>query len=159
MSVHVVFVCLGNICRSPSAQGVLEKLIVEAGLENSITVDSCGTAAFNVGKNPDPRAVAACQRKGYDISQQIARQINDDDYSKADYVIAMDSINLMSVKAWAPKGYQGTLSLFMRFAGGGEHAQIPDPYYQEADKFDGVISVLEKACAGLLDNIQETHMN
>lgn len=157
MTIHIVFVCLGNICRSPSAQGILEKLADDAGLSDKISVDSCGTAAFNVGKNPDPRAIAACERKGYSIEKQIARQIHADDYLKADYVITMDNINMMSVKAWAPDDYAGELSLFMRYGGASKHAQVPDPYYDEADKFDGTIKVLEKAAKGLLNYIREKH--
>ena len=157
MTIHIVFVCLGNICRSPSAQGILERKVAEAGLSNQISVDSCGTAAFNVGKSPDPRAIAACEEKGYDISQQIARQICSEDYDKAAYVIAMDNINMMSVKAWAPENYAGELSLFMHYGGGSKHSQIPDPYYLDADKFGGTISILEKCVTGFLAEIREKH--
>lgn len=157
MTIHIVFVCLGNICRSPTAQGVLEKLISDAKLEDKITVDSCGTAAFNVGKNPDPRAIDACARYGYSIEKQIARQIQADDYAKADFVITMDNINMMSVKAWAPDDYSGTLSLFMRYGGSSEYAQVPDPYYHEAEKFDATVKVLEKAAIGLLKFVREKH--
>tara|TARA_B100000767_G_scaffold274831_1_gene309149 strand:- start:1135 stop:1614 length:480 start_codon:yes stop_codon:yes gene_type:complete len=157
MTIHIVFVCLGNICRSPSAQGILERLVNDAGLQDKITVDSCGTAAFNVGKNPDPRAIAACQRKGYDIEKQIARQITPADYEQANYVISMDNINMMSVKAWAPEDYQGELSLFMRYGGASEYAQVPDPYYHEANQFDGTVSVLEKAAKGLLTHLRKMH--
>lgn len=155
--IRVLFVCLGNICRSPSAQGVLEKRIRDAGLAHAISVDSCGTAAFNVGKPPDPRAVAAAARSGYDISGQIARQIHDDDYASADYIIAMDRINLTNVQAWAPKDYQGELRLFLEYCPGGGNRQIPDPYYEDADRFDGVINMLEKAADGLLAYIQQKH--
>ncbi len=157
MTIHIVFVCLGNICRSPSAQGILEKLVRDANLDGQITVDSCGTAAFNVGKSPDPRAIAACEKKGYDIASQIARQITPEDYDKADYVITMDNINMMNVKAWAPDDYAGELSLFMRYGGASTHAQVPDPYYDDADKFDSTVKVLERAAQGLLQHIKEKH--
>ena len=157
MTIHIVFVCLGNICRSPSAQGILEKKVAEAGLSDQISVDSCGTAAFNVGKSPDPRAIAACEEKGYDIGKQVARQICAEDYDKAAYVIAMDNINMMSVKAWAPETYTGELSLFMRYGGGSEHSQIPDPYYHEADKFGGTIAILEKCTNGFLAELITKH--
>ena len=156
-SVTVVFVCLGNICRSPSAQGVLEKLVAEAGLDNAIRVDSCGTAAFNVGKPPDPRAVAACERKGYDISQQIARQIDDNDFASANYLVPMDNINAMNIKGWAPADFAGEINNLMFYAGQGRHSQLPDPYYEDAAKFDRVITAIEKACAGLLKTIRENH--
>ena len=157
MSIHIVFVCLGNICRSPSAQGILEQKVAEAGLSDRISVDSCGTAAFNVGKHPDPRAIAACNARGYSIGDQVARQICAEDYNKADYVIAMDNINMMSVKAWAPDDYSGELSLFMRYGGGSKHSQIPDPYYHKADQFGATIAILEKCANGLLEKLKNEH--
>ncbi len=157
MPLSVLFVCLGNICRSPAAQGILEKRILEAGLQDRIRVDSCGTAAFNLGKAPDARSQAASLRAGYDISTQIARQICDEDYQEFDYIIAMDRINLTSVKAWAPKDYSGEIELFMNYCKHGGNAQIPDPYYEEAKAFDGVISALEKAAEGLLAHIRTKH--
>lgn len=157
MPVSVLFVCLGNICRSPAAQGILEKRIADAGLGGKITVDSCGTAAFNVGKAPDARSQSASLRAGYDISAQIARQICDEDYERFDYIIAMDRINLTNVEAWAPKDYQGELQLFMHYCKNGGNTQIPDPYYKEADAFDGVIASLEKAADGLLAYIRHKH--
>lgn len=157
MPVRVLFVCLGNICRSPAAQGIFEKRIREAGLQEQIHVDSCGTAAFNVGKAPDPRSQAAALRAGYDISAQVARQIDDADYRHFDYIIAMDRINLTSVKAWAPADFSGEIALFMQYCQHGGNAQIPDPYYSEADAFDGVIASLEKAAVGLLAHIKDKH--
>lgn len=157
MSVSVLFVCLGNICRSPAAQGILEKRIIDAGLQEKIRVDSCGTAAFNVGKAPDARSQSASLRAGYDISGQIARQICDEDYEQFDYIIAMDRINLTNVQAWAPKDYSGELQLLMHYCKNGGNSQIPDPYYKEADAFDGVIASLEKAADGLLAYIRHKH--
>lgn len=157
MPVSVLFVCLGNICRSPAAQGILEKRIEEAGLQGQIAVDSCGTAAFNVGKSPDERSLSASLRAGYDISGQIARQICDEDYEEFDYIIAMDRINLTNVTAWAPVNYQGEIQLFMHYCKNGGNSQIPDPYYKEADAFDGVIKSLEKAADGLLAHIRKQH--
>ena len=115
MTVNVIFVCLGNICRSPAAQGILEAMVQDAGLSDKITVDSCGTAPFNVGKSPDPRSIEASSRAGYDISQQIARQIDDADYEKNDYVIAMDRINLTNIETWAPANFQGEINLLMHY--------------------------------------------
>ncbi|MFT5577131.1 MAG: protein-tyrosine phosphatase [Bermanella sp.] len=157
MPPRVLFVCLGNICRSPAAQGILEKRILDAGLQDTIEVDSCGTAAFNVGKAPDARSQVASLRAGYDISTQIARQICDEDYEQFDYIIAMDRINLTSVEAWAPKDYAGELQLFMNYCKNGGNAQIPDPYYEDANAFDGVIASLEKAANGLLAYIRHKH--
>ena len=157
MTIHVVFVCLGNICRSPAAQGIFEKKVSDAGLDQRITVDSCGTAAFNIGKSPDPRAVSAAAKAGYDISQQIARQIDDDDYHRGSYLIAMDRNNLGNVMAWAPKNFDGEIKLFLDYCHHGGNRQIPDPFYGKADQFDTVIRSLEKAADGLLHYIREQH--
>ena len=146
MPIHVLFVCLGNICRSPAAQGVFEKLIQAAGLETQITVDSCGTAAFNIGKSPDSRSISAAKKRGYAIEQQIARQIDDTDYERAHYVVAMDRMNLTNVSAWAPPSYQG--------AG---NSQVPDPYYDDENAFDQAIGQIEIAAQGLFKYICEKH--
>ena len=157
MPIHVVFVCLGNICRSPAAQGIFEKRVIDAGLADKITVDSCGTAAFNVGKSPDPRSIAASTRAGYDITQQIARQVNDDDYHRANYMIAMDRMNLTNVLAWAPADYKGEIKLLMDYCGHSGNTQIPDPYYDDEHSFDRVIQQIEIAATGLLAIIRKTH--
>jgi protein-tyrosine phosphatase len=153
--MHVLFVCLGNICRSPSAQAILEKRVLEAGLERQIKVDSCGTAPFNVGKTPDLRAIAACERRGYDLQGQVARQITAQDWDCSDYVLAMDHINLITLKGWAPATFTGELDLFMRYAPSGGNAQVADPYYGDDLEFDRVVTVLERAAAGLLQRLLE----
>lgn len=157
MSVHVVFVCLGNICRSPAAQGILEKKVAAAGLSAEISVDSCGTAAFNIGKSPDPRSTAAAAKAGYDISGQIARQICDADYAQSDYVIVMDRKNLSNVLAWAPAGFDGEIKLLLDYSSHSGDSQIPDPFYDSAEQFDAVIASLEKAVDALLAHIREHH--
>jgi len=157
MPIHVLFVCLGNICRSPAAQGVFEKLIQAAGLETQITVDSCGTAAFNIGKSPDSRSISAAKKRGYAIEQQIARQIDDTDYERAHYVVAMDRMNLTNVSAWAPPSYQGEIKLLMDYSAGAGNSQVPDPYYDDENAFDQVIGQIEIAAQGLLEYICEKH--
>ena len=157
MSVNVLFVCLGNICRSPAAQGIFEGLVAEAGLADAITVDSCGTAAFNIGKSPDRRSIEATARAGYDISQQIARQIEDSDYHNNDYVIAMDRSNLINVTAWAGDDFNGEINLLMHYSTQGHNAQIPDPYYDDAGKFDAVVKTIEQASRDLLAYIRKKH--
>ena len=158
MTIKVLFVCLGNICRSPSAQGILEKLAHDHGLADKVQADSCGTAAFNVGKKPDPRAIAAASRAGYAIENQIARQIEDTDYHEFDYIIPMDRQNLINVEAWAPPGSNSEISLLLNYQRGGSgNSQIPDPYYQEAESFDAVIATLEKATKALFEHILSSH--
>jgi protein-tyrosine phosphatase len=157
MSINILFVCLGNICRSPAAEGIFSKLVENAQLSDKIKVDSCGTAAFNIGKPPDPRSTAAAARAGYDISQQIARQINDDDYHANHYLIAMDRINLTHVKAWAPKNFQGEIELFMAYSQKSGNTQVPDPFYDDEGQFDKVIKILEISALGLLEHVRKQH--
>lgn len=153
-STRVLFVCLGNICRSPSAEWIFRERVRQAGLEERIAVDSCGTAPFNVGKPPDARAVAATQRAGYPVGERLARQISDEDFASSDYIVVMDQVNLTTVKGWAPADFPGEIELFLRYAPQGGNTQIPDPYYEDAERFDGVIRLLERASDGLLGHIR-----
>lgn len=156
-NVRVVFVCLGNICRSPIAQGIFTARVAARGLADAIDIDSCGTAAFNVGKPPDPRAIAAAERAGYDIRDQIARQINDDDYLQADYLIAMDRGNLTTIQGWAPAQSRAEMRLLLSYGEHGGETQVPDPYYQDAAQFKTVVATLERATDALLDHICARH--
>ncbi|MEH6551997.1 MAG: low molecular weight protein-tyrosine-phosphatase [Pseudomonadales bacterium] len=156
MSTGILFVCLGNICRSPMAQGVLETLIAERKLSDKLHADSCGTAAFNVGKSPDPRAIASANKAGYDIGSQIARQIEDDDYHQHQYIIVMDRQNLINVESWAPAAHRANISLMMdHHPSARGNSQVPDPYYGEDQAFDQIINTIEIACKGLLNTICE----
>lgn len=156
--IGVLFVCLGNICRSPSAQGIFQHQVNEAGLSDKFIIDSCGTAPFNVGKSPDPRALQATKEYGYDISQQIARQINDNDYKTYGYIVPMDRKNMMSLTAWQPKEYQGEIKLFMHYHENNKGmTQIPDPYHDGVEKFYPIIEVIEEASRGLLKHIIAKH--
>lgn len=156
--IGVLFVCLGNICRSPSAQGIFQHQVDKAGLTDYFIIDSCGTAAFNVGKSPDKRAIDATRHYGYNIEDQIARQISKEDYNKFDYIIAMDRKNMMSLTAWQPAGYSGEIELLMKYHPDSlGNTQIPDPYHDSPDKFFPIIETIEKAAAGLLEHIRNKH--
>lgn len=154
MKTHILFVCLGNICRSPVAMGIAEAQIMQQGLTDSISVDACGTAAFNIGKAPDPRAAHAAANAGYDISEQRARQITDQDFEQADYIIAMDRINLTNITAWAPKDFSGEINLLKHYSGKGGNMQIADPYHEGTEAFDGMISQVETGVSALIDYIK-----
>jgi len=125
--IGVLFVCLGNICRSPSAQAVLEDRLERRRLAARFRVDSCGTAAFNAGKPPDPRAIAAAERRGYRIAHQRARQIDDADFGRFRYIVAMDRSNLHTLQGWATADFGGEIRLLMHFATDGATARSPTP--------------------------------
>lgn len=152
--VKVLFVCLGNICRSPSAEGVFRQLVGQAGLADRIHIDSCGTGNWHVGKAPDARALAAARQRGIDISDLRARQITEQDLDRYDYVLVMDRQNLADVKdLWHQNG--GTEpALFLSF-GTSSHKEVPDPYYGGEEGFEQVLDLIQDAGEGLLNDIRE----
>ena len=159
MPIKVLFVCLGNICRSPTAEGVFRAKVEAAGLTDQIHIDSCGTAPFHIGKHPDSRAIKAAAARNYDISTLIARQVQDHDFHEFHYIIPMDHKNLSTLKGWAPPDFNGTLELFMKFCQNQGNTQVPDPYHGNADQFEQVLDLLERASDGLLDLIINKHIN
>jgi protein-tyrosine phosphatase len=155
--VRVCFFCLGNICRSPSAEGVMRHLVRAAGLEGAIEVDSAGTAGYHAGEPPDPRACAAGRRAGIDVCGQ-ARQFERRDFERFDYVVAMDRSNLDELSRLAPKGLAHKLSLLRAFDSAARPgAAVPDPYYGDDAGFDEVLLLCQAACAGLLEHIRREH--
>jgi len=153
MPVKVLFVCLGNICRSPTAHGVFQGLLDQHGLNNIICVDSAGTAAWHVGKSPDTRSCEAAAKRGYDLSHLSARQVVQGDFDEYDYVLAMDVENLQNLKRLAPEGYSGHLGLFLDFSEKHDDTEVPDPYYGGAQGFEWVLDLTESASSGLLAHI------
>lgn len=149
---HILFVCLGNICRSPLAQGIAEQRLLELGI--NAVVESAGTAAFNLGKAPDPRAIAAAKKAGYQIEEQRARLISPDDFRRFDYVIAMDRNNLMHVQTLAPVDNEATIEMLGRYRNHGGDPQIADPFYADGARFEALIPILEDAIEGLLTQVQ-----
>lgn len=154
--VRVLMVCLGNICRSPTAHGVLEKMIQVKGLNSSIEVDSAGTGDWHIGESPDQRATAAAQLRGYDISRQTARQVHAGDFAKFDYVLAMDRTNLKDLRALCPQSHHTKVQLLLNY-GDSAHDAVPDPYYSGADGFELVLDLVEGACSELLNQITSEH--
>ncbi|NNF15744.1 MAG: low molecular weight phosphotyrosine protein phosphatase [Gammaproteobacteria bacterium] len=152
--MKVLFVCMGNICRSPTAQGVFEKLAAERGMLLDVMVDSAGTHAYHVGEPPDHRSQAAAERRDVDISGQRARQVTVEDFDLFDLVIAMDRQNLMALSRLCPPRHHNRLRLFMDFGPAGLPQNVPDPYYGGTQGFEDVLDIVEAACHGLLDHIQ-----
>ena len=155
--VKVLFVCLGNICRSPTAQGVFTALINREGLSNVVSVDSAGTGAWHVGDQPDRRAQAAAKTRGYDLSTQRARQIKETDFLDFDYIIAMDSQNHSDLSMKAPTNALDRIRMFLSFAPKEGITDVPDPYYGGANGFDHVLDLVEAASLGLLQEIRKRH--
>ncbi len=155
--VNVLFVCLGNICRSPSAEGVFSALAAREGLSGVIGVDSAGTAAYHAGEPPDRRAQEAALRRGVDLSRQCARKAASSDFAKFDYVMAMDRENHRNLQAICPAGQEHKLFMFLDFAPESGHSDVPDPYYGGGQGFEMVLNLIEEASAGLLRHIREKH--
>jgi protein-tyrosine phosphatase len=151
MNTRVLFVCMGNICRSPMAEGVFRHLIRQAGLDDVVKVESAGTHAFHAGEAPDKRAQATAAKRGYDISDLRARQVEGIDFERFDLILVMDWDNLSLLQQTGPKKAHHKLQLLMRFATEHESATIPDPYYGGQQGFDQSLDFIEDACAGLLE--------
>lgn len=156
MHVRVCFVCLGNICRSPTAEGVFRSLVEEAGLADRIAIDSAGTGGWHEGDPPDRRARAAAHARGIVVGGR-ARPFHPDDFDRFDYVVAMDAENLAELSARAPNDEaRARLSLLRDFdpeAPSG--AEVPDPYYGGPDGFDRVLDLCLASCRALLDHVRE----
>jgi protein-tyrosine phosphatase len=156
--VKVLFVCMGNICRSPTAEGVFEQHVQNAKLSNTIEIDSAGTHAYHVGEMPDPRSQKTALKRGIDLSSLRARRAIADDFETFDYVLAMDRDNQQSLQAICPIGLEYKLHLFLSYAPNLEHDEVPDPYYGGPMGFERVLDMIEEASAGLLQDIQLRHL-
>ena len=153
-ATSVLMVCLGNICRSPTAHGVFARQVEEAGLSGHIYVDSCGTGAWHVGEPPDARATAAARLRGYDLSPLRARQFETVDFERFDVILAMDRSNLSHLEALRPEGYAGTVSLFLDYHPAATTREVPDPYYGGDRGFEEVLDLVEAASRGLLEALR-----
>ncbi len=155
--ISVVFVCMGNICRSPTAEAVFRHYVDSAGMSGQITIDSAGTHDYHIGEKPDARAQRAARQRGYDMSDLRGRQVEEGDFRRFDYVLAMDSANLTVLQLMVPPD-AGTLPrLFLDYARHHREREVPDPYYGGADGFERVLDMVEDAAQGLLEEIRQKH--
>jgi protein-tyrosine phosphatase len=154
-AARVLFVCMGNICRSPTAEGVMRGLVAEAGLSDQIVIDSAGTGGWHVGAPPDARAVAAAARRGIRLDG-AARKVRLSDFDDFDLIVALDAANARDLRAIAPDGRSAAkVRLLREFdpAGRGD-LDVPDPYYGEDDGFGRVLDLVDASCRGLLDELR-----
>lgn len=156
--VKVLFICMGNICRSPTAEGVFRYKVEQAGLEDQIVIDSAGTHAYHVGNPPDSRAQDAALKRNIDLGSQRARRVCADDFTEFDYVIAMDESNKHDLLSICPDGYEERVHLFLDFADCNK-TEVPDPYYGQGRGFEIVLNLVEEASEGLLKQLRENNKN
>ena len=151
----VLFVCMGNICRSPTAEGVFRSLLKTHRLDRHVFVDSAGTHAYHVGEAPDPRAQLAAAKRGHDLSGLRARKVTARDFETFDLILAMDRNNLAALLVQCPENDAERLGLFMDYAGNFAEVEVPDPYYGGDSGFDRVLDMVEDAATGLLEMLKE----
>ncbi len=156
--VRVLFVCTGNICRSPTAEGVFRNMVETAGLAGRIEVESAGTIAYHAGEPPDARAQEAALERGIDLGHQRARQLEDADFLGFDYLVALDTSHLIRLNELCPDGEGHRIRTLMEFAPRFGVDDVPDPYYGAMGGFDRVFDLVEAGAAGLLDEIRRTKL-
>jgi len=153
--IKVLFVCMGNICRSPTAEGVFTQLVQQAGLSKQIQIDSAGTHDYNIGNPPDLRSQQAAHQRGIDLSKQRARQVRVADLLEFDYVLAMDKYNYQILDSNCPLEHEHKLHLLLDFAPELSTQEVPDPYKGGDNGFEQVLDLIETACKGLLNEIRQ----
>lgn len=151
----LLFVCTGNICRSPTAEGVMRQRLRAAGLEDAVLVDSAGTHGYHVGDPPDPRSIAAARRRGVDIAGLAARRVVAADFQRFDLILAMDGGHYQHLRRMAPPGSERRVRLFLDFCPDGVPGRdVPDPYYDGPAAFERVLDLVEDAADGLLSIVR-----
>lgn len=155
--ISILMVCMGNICRSPTAHGVLRARIAERSWQEWVAVESCGTHGYHVGEAPDARAQQHALRRGYDLSDLRARQVQADDFRRHALILAMDLQNLARLEQLCPPALQHKLHLLPQFCSQHRSTTVPDPYYGGSDGFEKVLDLVEDACNGLLQHLVRLH--
>lgn len=154
--VKVMFVCMGNICRSPTAHGLFQQLVDEQGLGNSILVESSGTHSYHVGNPPDGRSQAIASQRGVDLSSLRARRFISNDFIEFDYLIGMDNGNIADMRAIRPDNASGRLQLMLEYSSRYSEKEVPDPYFGD-DGFERVFDLIDDSARGLLAHIRAEH--
>ncbi len=153
--MKVLFVCMGNICRSPTAEGVFRKMVNEGPLKGKIDIDSAGTHGYHEGAPPDPRAVEHAAKRGYDLTALRAREVSPSDFERFDYVIAMDETNRKHLRSICPTRLQNKIELLLDYGGEDGEYEVPDPYHGKAQDFEVALDLIEAGCEGLHEYIAD----
>jgi protein-tyrosine phosphatase len=153
--IRVLLVCMGNICRSPTAEGVLRAHIERAGLAGKVEVDSAGTHAYHIGEPPDPRSQKAAANRGYQLANLRARRVAEADFLRFDLILGMDRENLALLREACPPEEQHRLGLLLDYARNVEHDEVPDPYYGGPEGFERVLDLIEDGCAGVVEELRQ----
>ncbi len=146
---HVLFVCTGNICRSPTAEGVFRKLVEAGPLAGKVEIDSAGTQGYHVGQPPDPRAIEHAAKRGIDIKELRGRQLGADDFEHYDFLIAMDESHMRYMSAMCPTRLKHKIERLLDYGGSDKQTEVPDPYYGKPKDFEHALDLIEQGCAGL----------
>ena len=152
--MKVLFVCMGNICRSPTAEGVVARHLERAGLAGKVEIDSAGTHGYHIGAPPDGRAQMAASGRGYDLSKLRARRVSDFDFVRFDRILAMDRDNLDMLRQACPPEHRHKLGLLLEYSRGSAEREVPDPYYGGPDGFEHVLDLIEDAAQGLVESLR-----
>lgn len=153
-TIRILLVCMGNICRSPTAEGVLRERLRQVGLDGVVETDSAGTHDYHVGKAPDPRAQQAANQRGIDISDLRARQVEHSDFAEFDLILAMDQENFALLQADYPSRYADKLGMFLDYARNRSEREVPDPYFGGRQGFELVFDLIEEASDGLIEQLR-----
>jgi protein-tyrosine phosphatase len=155
--IHVLFVCLGNICRSPTAHALFQAHVNSKGLSDIVIVDSAGTGGWVIGHPPDKRAQQTALAQGYDMSGLRSRVVSKKDFEKFDYILGMDNENFKHLAMMCPNNYHGVLGLFLAEAGVVHTQEVPDPYYGDGKHFERAMELVQNGVSGLLNRIKHDH--
>ena len=158
-SRSILFVCMGNICRSPTAEAVFRGTAVREGIAPHLFIDSAGTGSWHVGEAPDRRAAAAAKKRGYDMNAKRGRQVTEEDFQRFDWIFAMDEDNLRRLEELRPPEYAGHLGLFLDLVANADVREVPDPYYGGPQGFEHVLDLIERASEALIAHLRkELHL-